>query len=274
MKPEALIAAITEALQSDPRLRGLFLSGSHGRGTADAFSDIDLLAILNQPDIDGFAADWQATLEAILPVVFWNRIDGPAPVLNAIAEDWTRVDIHVGAAAVLKYKSQDGLRPLIDRNGLHRTLQPTLPIPAPDARRINYLVNEFIRVLGLLPVVAGREEWLVGITGAGLLRGMLVTLMIEENAIPDPGGALHLTRNTSAAQQAVLADVPAVLANRTSVLDANRALALAFFPAARRLAAKAGVAWPDRFEAATRAGLVRAFGDDTPWPASENARLH
>jgi hypothetical protein len=54
------------------------------------------------------------------------------------------------------------------------------------------LNREFLRILGLLPVVLGREEYVVGASGAGLARTLLIQLMVEEVAAPGPGGALHL----------------------------------------------------------------------------------
>ncbi|HEU0164453.1 MAG TPA: aminoglycoside 6-adenylyltransferase, partial [Thermomicrobiales bacterium] len=39
---DALLARIVEVLEADPRVVAAWLSGAHGRGVADAWSDLDL----------------------------------------------------------------------------------------------------------------------------------------------------------------------------------------------------------------------------------------
>jgi len=46
MDQQTLIARVTAALADDQRIRGLFLSGSFGRGTADQYSDVDFWAVV------------------------------------------------------------------------------------------------------------------------------------------------------------------------------------------------------------------------------------
>jgi hypothetical protein len=48
-----------------------------------------------------------------------------------------------------------------------------------------------------------------------------------------------------------------------ALVDAHIAIARAFFPLARALASRLGIAWPDEFEAATRRHLQTAFGAET-----------
>ena len=67
-----------------------------GRGTADAWSDVDLLAIVAHEHREAVMDGWRSTLETIAPIVFFNRLPW-APVLNAITEDWLRIDLQVSA---------------------------------------------------------------------------------------------------------------------------------------------------------------------------------
>jgi hypothetical protein len=53
------------------------------------------------------------------------------------------------------------------------------PRPAADAEVVG-LIREFIRVLGLAPVVVNRGYYVIGVDGAMLLRTMLVDLMLAE----------------------------------------------------------------------------------------------
>ncbi|UXN72255.1 nucleotidyltransferase domain-containing protein [Devosia sp. A8/3-2] len=51
-------------------VRGLFLAGSFGRGTADQWSDVDLVALVEPEHHAAVAADWRQTLDAITLIVF------------------------------------------------------------------------------------------------------------------------------------------------------------------------------------------------------------
>lgn len=73
-------------------------------------------------------------------------------------------------------------------------------------------------MLGLLPVVIGRGEFVVGQSGVGLLRSMLIDVMLEEVAVEDRGGALHLNQLLPAHRQQVLTDLPPIRATRDSVI--------------------------------------------------------
>jgi len=68
-----LIETVTAALNGAPRLKALFLGGGPGKGEGDAYGDVDLIAVTEPDERDAFVADWQAALQSIAPVVFWNR---------------------------------------------------------------------------------------------------------------------------------------------------------------------------------------------------------
>ena len=160
----------------------------------------------------------------------------------------------------------NGTHILIDRIGCFEALPPALPPRAPDTRRVLQLVNEFIRVIGLLTVVVGRGEYFMAATGTGLLRDCLMKLMLEEVGHPT-GGALHPSRTLPAADMAILDSLPFPGPQRSAVIDAHFAIARAFFPRARALSARLGLAWPEPFEAATLEHLRRAFANerDVAW---------
>jgi predicted nucleotidyltransferase len=267
MSQDELIRAIAAALADQMQLRGLFLVGSFGKGTADAFSDIDLLAIVEEAGRAEFPAVWRATLEGIAPVVFWNQRPIGGTLINAITEDWTRCDLVIPTEAGLRGLTKDRVRVLIDRDGLYDTLPPHLAYGGPNVGKVTYLINEFIRVLGLLSVGMGRGEYFLGTVGAGMLRDHLSSLMVEETAIPDPGGALHLSRLLSPDQMQVLTGLPFPRPERTAIIEAHLATARAFMPRARALAAKLDIPWPQTFEEATLRHLRRRFGEefDVSW---------
>ena len=140
-----------------------------------------------------------------------------------------------GADAFLAQKrARDRLRPLLDRDGLHDRLPGTLPSARPDPKRVAFVVEEFIRVLGLLPGGLGRSELVLLTTGAGLLRDLLRDLMLETCPLLDRGGMLHLSRLLTPEQMAELEALP--YPDREEVVAAHLAIAQAFLPLARRSA--------------------------------------
>jgi Streptomycin adenylyltransferase len=260
MDAQRLISRIADAITPDPRLQALLLAGSHGRGTADQFSDIDLLAFVPGDDLTPFAADWRCVMEDITPIVFWNRWGNTRIVINAVTRDWARVDLVLRAMGDIVGLSAAHTRILHDKIGIATAL-PAQPAPyAADTSRLLALINEFIRVLGLLPVVVGRGELVTAVAGDGLQRAALTNLMIAELELPDAGGALHLSRTLRPDQMAVLQDIPYPQADATQVVEAHAALARAFLPRARRLAERAGITWPVAFEAATLTHLQQTLG--------------
>ena len=257
----AFIERVRQDISNESAVRGLFLAGSYGRGTADAFSDVDFVALAPESDHAEVAAAWRRLIESIAPVVFWNEINfGSSLLLNAVTEDWLRCDVVIMQPSSLRGRAQDTVKPLIDRDGIYASLPETLPPAQPDPKRVRHLINEFIRVLGLLPVAIGRREYVLGVTGTGLLRDLLTQLLLQEVTIPDKDGALHLSRLLPDDQMKMLADLPYPRPDEAQVIEANVALARAFFPRARRLAERIDLPWPTAFEEATRRNLERRLG--------------
>ena len=117
-----------------------------------------------------------------------------------------------------------------------------------------------MRVLGLLPVVVGREEYVVAEMGAGLALNLLVDLMLEDVAVEDRGGAMYLNRLLPFRRQQSLMALPPIAANRESVINAHLACAELFLPLARDLHARCGLQWPQALEAALRRHLDKTLG--------------
>ncbi|WP_055045314.1 nucleotidyltransferase domain-containing protein [Devosia sp. A16] len=262
MDQSELIARVVDSFGGDPRITALFLSGSFGRGTADAHSDVDLLAIADPADHEGLAGDWRPALEAITPIVHYVRLPH-ALVLNAVTDDWLRIDLHIAIRDHLANAAQDSLKPLVDRHDLYATLRPETPEPARNPGRLGWMVGEFIRILGLTPVAIGRGEVELMTVGNGFLRRLLTDLLIMEVNPRIPGGMLHLSRVLDPGRMAVLASVPLPQLDSNSAIASNLALARTFMPRAKALCTTLGVEWPTAFEAATRRNLQRALPDRT-----------
>ncbi|MEO0912126.1 MAG: nucleotidyltransferase domain-containing protein [Pseudomonadota bacterium] len=258
MEQDTLIRSAAAAL--DGHVQSLFLAGSHGKGTQDAFSDIDFLAIAPPEAHAAIATLWRDTLESLAPIVFWNEQTGRGTLLNAITENWLRIDLFIAGPETLERRAQSLLKPLIDTAGHHARLPADLPPAAPNSRAVAYQIREFLRVLGLLPVALKRGEHVTIVKGIQILRDLLTDLMLEECTVADKGGILHLSRLLPQEDMETLRALPYPGPQPEALIVAHKAMAEAFLPRARRLAKALELDWPEAFEAATRAHLEREAG--------------
>jgi len=265
MTQSDIIRRIVGALEGDARVRALFLGGSHGNGRADDYSDIDFVLIAPDGATDEIAALWR---EAVLTtgeiVLWWDRTTVPV-LINAITADWTRTDVLILKPSQMGAHAQSTLRPLFDHDGLYAGLPATPPAPRPNPARFLRQAEDFIRILGLLHLAAGRQEYINGVLGVFHLRNHLVELMIDETAAPDRGGILHLNRLITDEQKAVLTGLPPAIPDRDAMISAHLAYARAYLPRARRRARHLGIDWPERFEAATWDRLAQTLGVERPY---------
>lgn len=264
---QTLIDTAAEVLAGQPAVEAVWLAGSLGRGAGDAFSDVDLLALVAEGEAADVSAWWaREGVARVAEPVLVNLLFG-GRVVNVVTAEWERFDVvFIGEAQLAMYDA-NRLAPLFNRTGRAPPPKPDgAYLPSPEA--VTALTEEFLRVVGLAPVGLGRGEHLVSLSGVELLRRMALDLMLEENRIPraDRGGALKRNPFLSEAQRAELEALPPLSATRDSLLAANAALLAVFLPRARRLAAEIGATWPAALESATRRHLERVFGPQLRWP--------
>ncbi len=240
-----VLRRLTAHAETDARVLALLVGGSLGRGEGDAFSDLDLIVVVGEQQRQIFIDGARDFMGAAAHIVHWFRPVPALPVFSAITDEWVRCDLTVTVPDAVM-GARDTLKPVMDRAKVWDALASTLPSRAPDTARLESIVREFVRVLGLLPVGLGRGDLLVCQTGVGLLRSHLVSLLIEELNFKQPPGALALSRIISPADRQMLEHLPVALPERSSILLANHALAEAFLPRA------APIAFPSRVNLASR----------------------
>lgn len=267
MKQTTLIEHIAGGLRDDKALAGLFLGGSFGRGTEDSYSDIDFIALVEPDAQTATIARWRECLQSITPIVFWRQRGQGNVLVNAITADWLRCDLSVMPPASFTGRARNTVRPLIDRDDRYGSLPETLPVKAPDTGKVEFLIGEFLRVLGLLNVVVGRREYVTAVGGTGMLRDHLVSLMLEAANVAGRGGALHLSKALPEDEMQTLLRLPFPKPERQAVIDANFSIAEQFLPRARALAKQLELSWPNDFEQATLQMLARSLGPTPDWHA-------
>jgi predicted nucleotidyltransferase len=262
MDQQVLIAAIEEKMANKETIRGLFLAGSYGRGTADEWSDVDLVALAAPEDHAAIAADWRQVLHGITPIVFWQELNRGGTLLNAVSEEWLRCDLNIVTPENFGRRAKNSVRPLVDRDGVYDRLPDSLPPRQPDKGTVSYLIHEFIRMLGLLPVALGRKEYVTMVLGVSMMRGHLEALLMQDVSNPDPGGILHQSKLLPPEQMDLLKSLPYPGPEREALIEANFAVAREFMPRARAMAERLGIVWPEAFEAATRIRLAATLGEE------------
>jgi hypothetical protein len=256
---QTLVDRIRTALEADARVESAWLSGSLGRGEGDAFSDIDVTVVVDEEDLAPAIAEYGGPRSPLGPTV-WKRTLYQR-IVTAVTPDWERYDLSFVTPAELRNQGVGGLRPLTA--GAKPPPGASTGPRAPRPTRQDDVVaaaEEFLRVLGLAPVMVGREEWLVGQWGVGLARNMLIDLMVEANGKTGlRGGVKRLNAFLTAEQRASLEALVPPAANREALLASHLEIARRYVALGRDLL---GEAWPSAFEAATRAHLKQALGLD------------
>ena len=249
---EDLLHQLTQALGEDPRIQAVWLSGSLGKGEGDAWSDIDIVARVDAADVQPCVADYKQPRPGLPEAALAFDVYGV--VVSVVTVEWQRFDIHFAAPEQIARMDASGWRPL---SGEPAPAAPPAPANDGAGQRVTALVTEFLRVLGLLPVAVGRQEWITGQQGFDLLRRMLIDLMLEENGLGRAArGAKRLNGFLTAEQRELLEAIVPPPANRDALIQANAALGHVFLARARPLAERLGAAWPEAFEAATRRHLM------------------
>lgn len=251
---------IADHLRDAPSLRALLLSGSHGKGTADAHSDVDLILVTPEGATDAIAGLFKRSIEPLGRIVLWrDRVIAPT-MINAIVAPATRIDGLILRPDQLSHHTQDSMHVLFDHDDLFATLAQTAPTTRIDRKRIAYQIEEFIRILGLLPLVVGREEYINGVTGLMHLRTLLIDLLIAEAAVPYKGGALTLNSRLTEDHRNLLMSLPPLVPTPDGVIEAHRAYAAAYLHRARAFALAHGIDWPEAFEDAMLTHIGETIG--------------
>ena len=142
MDQAELTDRIVEMLEGLPGLGSAFLGGSHGRGEADAYSDVDVYVVVAEAaDIPDVLARLAQSVGEISPVLY-SKVLPNARTVNCITMDWLRFDLTVVSGIELAFLAGGQVKPLFDRLGLFEALSAA-PAPAPQSSAEAFLDQRF-----------------------------------------------------------------------------------------------------------------------------------
>ena len=155
---DALLARIVEALESDPRVRALWLAGSVGRGVADAGSELDLVVTVSS--VDGFTDP--GVWDVLAPVIT-TPIPGLPGGFAFTTPEGLRVDVVAETVADLAGSPYTARVRVFDRHGLEPPAPAEVP-DGPDVQRMQAIVTEFHRQAAIFPAMVVKQ-WSSKLTG-------------------------------------------------------------------------------------------------------------
>ncbi len=249
---DALLRQIAEALEADERVRALWLSGSVGRGAADAGSDLDLVVTVRS--VEAFA---EPDVWDVVDPVITIPIPGLRGCFALTTREGLRIDVVLETPADVAGSPYDRRVCVFDRDGLEPPT-PTELAGGPDVDRMQAIVTEFLRQTAIFPAaVVAREDWLLGQAAVHHYRVMLYDLFVQANQPLPPMGVKQWSSRLTGEQRAILRALPMPAAERDDVVAAMRATREAIRTHGRAALEAAGGVWPTESDDATAAYWAR-----------------
>lgn len=241
-------------LGTDPRVERVELGGSVGAGTADRWSDLDLVVVTAPEHQDAVLADWPRWLAAITPTVFARTPIAPF-VINCVTDQGLTLDVSVWPGEVPAFAPPSHY--VVGALSSQRFDEV--------GAALEYAVEELLRGLsGPFVSLLQREEHLRHLAGVPHLLGLLTTVFLAETGRPPPGKHWNLVFTDE--QRAAVAALPPVSATRDGLTAFGLGLAELLVRRARPLHPTFGLTWPGELAAVTSRHLGSELGVDvTGW---------
>lgn len=249
----ALWARAQDVLGADPRVRALELGGSVGAGTADAWSDLDLVVIAEPEHHDDLVASWPDWLPRITPTVFARTPIAPF-VVNTVTDEGLTLDLSIWAGEVPAFPPATTYT--VGMLSGQRFADVGVALEYAVAEQLRGLAGPFVSLVQ-------RDEHLKHLTGVPHLLGLLTTVFLAETGAPPP--AKHWNATFTDEQRAAVAALPSVGADRERIMAFGLALAELLVTRARPLFDRYELQWPADLAAVTAERLRATLDIDAPW---------
>lgn len=252
-----------DVLRKDERIRILWLTGSLAAGTTDEYSAVELRAAVRAMDFANVAQWWQDLLGRVAPLLSKYRLPiGPADeaTLSAITADYLRLNVVLQSLSDTRPRTLEAARLIFDKDGEAEHFLLTAPLSHNPYAGLSFLVEMFLRALGMLPIVVAHNDILIGMEEQLALHSMLISLLFLERGIDRTAPGKRHIASLNEEQQAILAQVPTIAPTMESLIQGRVAYGRLFLPRARRLMEAHDQVYPEAFEAATKQYLWKTLG--------------
>ena len=191
---QAVVDRFVTACQADGRIVAAFLGGSHAKGTADQYSDLDLYLITTDEDFEDFYTQLDAFIHLLGEPVFIEDFDIPNIVFYILA-DGTEGELGLGRESQFDHLHSGPYNVLLDKKGiLAGAIFPDRePDPIEQTEKLRRLIYWFWHDLSHFITAMGRGQlwWAQGQLEE--LRRYCVNLARLRNnfSSPDPGEEVY-----------------------------------------------------------------------------------
>jgi predicted nucleotidyltransferase len=273
---ESLITRAHEILEADERVLACWLEGSFARGSADAWSDVDLHIAVSDEEWPAFRADARAMVGRLASVLAYSEVPFPwgTRLVLATLSGPARLDLYIERVERLG----DALRLdephiLFDRGGVVKSLKVTTDIEPLIRARLQELMQTFFFGAMWPSRLAGREEW-----GTLFANGLIIiyqflvpALLIQDSPEHFFRPHFHNERQLSPARRAQVNGLVAAVArafegidtrevSREAIVSVYETLLGQLWRELRAACEKHGVEHPEAAERETRAYHRRELG--------------
>ncbi len=243
------LQSLQTALAAKSSIKAAWLTGSFGRGNADRYSDVDLNLWLDAADLDDFRQGTEAWLNQVRPLVLFRWMFNDRMV-NALTADGLRLDMWLHTDTPTLDPSR--VKIMLDRDdALTFEAAPAMPDTGTLKERLLDQIREFWRCIALVPVVAARQERLIGLFGLTVEVNILTDVIISGYGIARDSGVKRLNPFLP---DALRTEIEAALSwnglTDGNLVNAHLALARIMQREGRKLAERYGFAYPAELETA------------------------
>jgi predicted nucleotidyltransferase len=154
-----VVFRFVEACSADDRVVAAFLRGSHARGQADEYSDLDLCVITRDEAFGSVMAEWAAFVRQLGEPVFMEDF-GLDRIAFFILADGTEGEVVFGREGALEELEVGTFVTLVDKRGILDGAEFPFAKPDPDERReqLRQVLNWFWHDLSHFMAALGRGE--------------------------------------------------------------------------------------------------------------------
>lgn len=255
------------ALSGDEHIEAIWLEGSLARGDADCYSDVDLHAYVpfnGEEPISRLQADLPTILSAAGQVRFLRTFPHTT-ITTGVMDDGARFDVVLETEEDLR-RPRKHLKILYDRSGgLWERLRTEEGPPPVDPDRVAFLLDEFWRCVGLLPIVMARGELIAAHQGHMFMINIVAEIALAADGIPRTWGAKRLNPYLKPSDRLEMEEMLPAAPDFFALAEGVIRMAQFVARRGRECAAQHGIPYPEEWERSTLRNLKRElnrFGSD------------